>query len=198
MRDSSVGEARRREPAVVCQQPPVVRSTQFGDRRRSRPRGRRDYRNRGKGIAGRSSREADEAIERANADLDDTIRQLGELGLLGRPASQETLEKLTTALDDAHTARARLGDGGDSDVIGPDDIDKLREPAQRLAAWRRLITDTVESVTVAPAMTADGRPSRLWRLSRIDIRFLRQRLARDPVERALDLRADAPRHRQHR
>ena len=48
-------------------------------------------------------READEAIERANADLDDTIRQLGELGLLGRPASQETLEKLTTALDDAHS-----------------------------------------------------------------------------------------------
>ena len=70
-------------------------------------------------------READEAIKRANADLDDTIRQLGELGLLGGPASQETLEKLTKALDDAHTARARLGDGGESDVIGPDDIDKL-------------------------------------------------------------------------
>ena len=32
------GEARRREPAVV-EQPPVVRSTQFGGRRRSRPRG---------------------------------------------------------------------------------------------------------------------------------------------------------------
>ena len=44
---SSVGEARRREPAVVCEQPSVVRSPQFGDRRRSRPRGRRDYRNRG-------------------------------------------------------------------------------------------------------------------------------------------------------
>jgi len=29
----------------------------------------------------RQIREADEAIERANADLDDTIRQLGELGL---------------------------------------------------------------------------------------------------------------------
>jgi aspartate aminotransferase-like enzyme len=56
-------------------------------------------------------READEAIGRTNADLDDTIRRLGELGLLGRPASQETLEKLTTALDDAHAARARLGDG---------------------------------------------------------------------------------------
>ena len=61
---------------------------------------------------------------------------------------------------------------GESDVIGPDDIDKLRDPAKRLAAWRRLITDTVESVTVAPAMTADGRPSRLWDPRRIDIRFL--------------------------
>ena len=116
-------------------------------------------------------READEAIERANAHLDDTIRQLGELGLLGRPASQQTLEKLTTALDDAHSARARLGDQGESDVIGPDEIDKLREPAKRLAAWRRLITDIVQSVTVAPAMTADGRPSRLWDPRRIDIRF---------------------------
>jgi hypothetical protein len=119
-------------------------------------------------------RDADEAIERANADLDDTIRQLGELGSLGRPASQESLEKLAKALDDAHTVRARLGDGGQSDVIGPEEIDKLREPAKRLAAWRRLITDTVESVTVEPAMTADGRPSRLWDPSRIEIRFLGQ------------------------
>jgi hypothetical protein len=117
-------------------------------------------------------READEAIERANADLDDTIRQLGELGLLGRPASQESLEKLTTALDDAHAVRARLGDRGQSDVIGPDEIDNLPEPAKRVAAWRRLISDTVESVTVAPAMTADGRPSRLWDPRRIDIRLL--------------------------
>ncbi len=120
---------------------------------------------------GQQIREADEAIERANADLDDTIRQLGELGLLGRPASQETLEKLAKTLDDAHAVRARLGDGGKSDVIDPEDIDKFRDPAKRLAAWRRLITDTVESVTVAPAMTADGRPSRLWDPRRIDIRF---------------------------
>src|SRR5205823_5598959 len=152
----------------------------------------------GRGSRRRQISEADEALERANADLDDTIGQLGELGLLGRPASQETLEKLTKTLDDAHTARARLGDGGESNLIGPDDIDKLREPAKRLAAWRRLITDTVESVTVAPAMTADGRPSRRWDPDRIDIRLLGQQLARDPVERALDLRADAPRHRQHR
>ena len=69
--------------------------------------------------------------------------------MLGRPASQETLGKLAKTLDDAHAVRARLGDGGESDVIGPDEIDKLRDPAKRLAVWRRLITDTVESVTVA-------------------------------------------------
>ncbi len=116
-------------------------------------------------------READLAIDRANADLDNTIRQLGALGLLGRPASQEILEKLTTALDHAHTVRGRLGDGGKSDLIGPDEIDKLSDPAKRLAAWRRLISEIVESVTVAPARTADGRPSRLWDARRIDIRF---------------------------
>ena len=48
---SCVGEARRRELAVVCQQPPVVRSPQFGDRRRSRPPVRRDHRNRGEPAA---------------------------------------------------------------------------------------------------------------------------------------------------
>jgi len=54
-------------------------------------------------------READEAIRRANTDLDDTIRQLGELGLLGWPASQETLEKPAKALDDAHTGPGSTG-----------------------------------------------------------------------------------------
>ena len=42
---------RVREPAVGWQQPPVVRSAQLGDRGRSRPRGRRDYRNRGEAQA---------------------------------------------------------------------------------------------------------------------------------------------------
>jgi hypothetical protein len=125
-----------------------------------------------RGSRGQQIRDADDAIEQSNTELDDTIRQLAALGLLGRPASQETLEKLTTAVDDAHAVRARLGDGGESNVIGPDEIDKLREPAKRLAAWRRLISDTIETVTVAPAMTADGRPSRLWDPSRIDIRLI--------------------------
>jgi hypothetical protein len=66
----------------------------------------------------------------------------------------------------------KLGDGSEGNIIGPDDIDKLREPAKQLAAWRRLITDTVQSVTVAPATTADGRPTRRWDHRRIDIRVL--------------------------
>jgi hypothetical protein len=45
------------------------------------------------------------------------------------------------------------------------------QPLEAVGAWRRLIGDTVESVTVAPAMTADGRPSRLWDPRRIDIRL---------------------------
>ena len=81
------------------------------------------------------------------------------------------MEKLAKTLDNAHAVRARLGDGRMSDVIGPDEIDNLREPGKRLGAWRRLISDTVESVTVAPAMTPDGRPSRLWDPRRIDITF---------------------------
>jgi hypothetical protein len=123
---------------------------------------------------GRQIREADEAIERASEDLDNTIRQLGELGLLSRPTSQETLEKLAKALDDAHAARSRLGDWGQSNVVDRDEIDNLREPVKRLAAWRRLISDTIKSVTVAPAMTADGRHSHLWDPRRIDIRLLGQ------------------------
>ena len=63
VRDSSVTEARRRESAVVCQQPPVVRSPQFGDRRRSRPRGSRDYRNRGGAITPIGARARALAVE---------------------------------------------------------------------------------------------------------------------------------------
>ena len=56
--NSSVGEARRRKPAVVCQQPPVVPSAQFGDRWRSRAFSRRGYCNRGRGLVRRWRRRA--------------------------------------------------------------------------------------------------------------------------------------------
>ena len=108
-------------------------------------------------------READEAIERANAHLDDTIRQLAELGLMGRPATRETLEKLATTLDDAHTARARLGDRGESNpdrhqvpgpasirkppaatsrasvaTLGSYDLHNSLDPPRRTSSWARL------------------------------------------------------------
>jgi hypothetical protein len=44
-------QARRREPAVICPEPPVVASTQFCGRRQSRRPGRPGYRNRGEPIA---------------------------------------------------------------------------------------------------------------------------------------------------
>ena len=102
------------------------------------------------------------------------------LGDLQDLAALDAFTLLVDALARSHHAqccacvahsRARLGDGGESNIIGPDDVERLRDPAKRLAAWRRLITDTVESVTVGPAMTEDGRPSRLWDPRRIDIRF---------------------------
>jgi hypothetical protein len=121
-------------------------------------------------VHGRASRrqqirEADEAIERASADLDDTIRQLGELGLLGRPASRETLGKLTKTLDDAHTVRARLGDRGESDVIGPDEIDKLRElPNLALQPTRGRVLGFK-----APPSTLGGLPHRRALIQALDL-----------------------------
>jgi hypothetical protein len=63
--------------------------------------------------------------------------------------------------DRALDARADLGPERPRKVISPADIDKLRDPPKRLAAWRRLITDTVAQVTVPPARTADGRRHRI-------------------------------------
>ena len=68
----------------------------------------------------------------------DRTRQRGSL--MTRSGSSASLDcwadtparrpwRLTKTLDDAHTARARLGDRGESNVIGPDEIDKLRESA---------------------------------------------------------------------
>ena len=63
-------EVRRREPAVVCQQPPVVGSTQLGGHRQSRPRSRRDYRNRGVAIARTERAREQEQSRRAPAAHD--------------------------------------------------------------------------------------------------------------------------------
>ncbi len=122
--DTSANRCRRRAAVKADRVEEMVLSG------RTRPRPTRPD-------ARRASSRSARRTRRSNAPtriLHDTIRQLGELGLLGRPASQETLEKLTKALDDAHAVGARLGDRGESNIIGPDDIDKLCEPAKRLVS----------------------------------------------------------------
>jgi hypothetical protein len=104
-------------------------------------------------------REANEQVERAEAALDAAIRAF--TGLEGEAAAAERLAELRAARDRALDARADLGPERLREVIGPADIDKLRDPPKRLAAWRRLITDTVAQVTVPPATTADGRRHRI-------------------------------------
>ena len=113
------------------------------------------------GCARRAAVQADvvEQVERAQAALDVAIRAF--TGLEGEAAAAERLAELRAARDRALDARADLGPERLREVIGPADIDKLRDPPKRLAAWRRLITDTVAQVTVPPAMTADGRRHRI-------------------------------------
>ena len=121
---------------------------------------------RGRASAEQRIRQADEAAERAQANLDAAIRAFA--GLAGEAAAAERLGELKAARDAALDARASLGAGGARKVVSPDDIDKLRDPAKRLTAWRRLITDTVESVTIAPAR--DHR----WDPARVGVTFLDQ------------------------
>ena len=122
---------------------------------------------RGRASAAERSRAADAKLESAQTALDEAIHSLGGLGLLAEPASQETLEKLTKARDEAKEEAVRLSDGRKRKTTSPDDIDRL-PPARRLAEWRGLITDTVESVTVAPAS------STTWDDRRIAFKFLGQ------------------------
>ena len=115
-------------------------------------------------------READEQVERAQAALDAAIRAF--TGLEGEAAAAERLAELRAARDRALDARADLGPERPRKVISPADIDELRDPPKRLAAWRRLITDTVAQVTVPPATTADGRRHRI--LTGDIVKFLSQ------------------------
>ena len=95
---SSVGEAPRREPAVVCQQPSVVRSPQFGDRRRSRPRGRRDYRNRGVAIARAERAREQEQSRRAQAAHDWILGDCDSARALAGPGAMRGQQAPSRAL----------------------------------------------------------------------------------------------------
>jgi hypothetical protein len=121
----------------------------------------RDYTGTARGRASHEQRvrEADEQVERAQAALDAAIRAF--TGLESEAAAARTSRRAPSARDRALDAPADLGPEGPRKVIGPADIDKLRDPPKRLAAWRRLITDTVAQVTVSTATTVDGRRHRI-------------------------------------
>ena len=117
---------------------------------------------RGRASAEQRIRQADEAIERSQANLDAAIRAF--TGLEGEAAAAERLAELRAARDAALDARASLGTGGERRIVSPDDTDRL-PVTERLPEWRGLITDTIASVTVRPA------ESRLWDPTRIKIEF---------------------------
>jgi DNA invertase Pin-like site-specific DNA recombinase len=116
-------------------------------------------------------REAETALERAERDLKAAKRRM-----LLLPDGEDdadalaVVQELAEARDKARELVDQLGGGtgGQRKVVSPADIDKLRDPAKRLLEWRGLITDAVESVSVAPAEV------RKWDPTRIDIKFLGQ------------------------
>jgi DNA invertase Pin-like site-specific DNA recombinase len=115
-------------------------------------------------------READERIERAQAALDAAIRAF--TGLEGEGAAVERLTELRQTRDRALDERADLGPEGPRKIVAPADIEKLRDPAKRLEAWRRLIAATVVRATVEPATTADGRRPRAGDPGRVTVEFV--------------------------
>ena len=120
------------------------REPRAGDERRSRPTASRRWcwtrsgrtrprptRTHARRAGGRSARRT----RRSNAPTRISMTRSGSSASLdcwAGPRARRPWRNSTKTLDDAHTARARLGDGGESDVIGPDDIDKL--PRTREAA----------------------------------------------------------------
>jgi hypothetical protein len=70
------------------------------------------------------------------------------------------------------TSAPTWGPRGPRKVIEPADIEKLRDPAKRLEAWRRLIAATVARATVEPATTADGRRPLAGDPGRVTVEFV--------------------------
>jgi hypothetical protein len=66
--------------------------------------------------------------------------------------------RLTTALDDAHTVRARVRRWGRQQRHRSRGHRQAARSCEAVRAWRRLIIDTVESIMVAPAMRLMGVP----------------------------------------
>jgi DNA invertase Pin-like site-specific DNA recombinase len=107
---------------------------------------------RGHASAESHRRAAEAALADAQAQLSATRKRLLLLppGSDQEPEVLEVVGELERACMEAQDAVDRLGPSGRRKTITPEQIDRL-PAARRLAEWRGLITDTVESVTVEPA-----------------------------------------------
>jgi site-specific DNA recombinase len=93
-------------------------------------------------------REAEQAAEKAQADLDAAIRAFA--GLEDEPAALERLSELRQARDEARDRVEQLGGASATVTVSVADWDTLS-----LDARRALIRATVERVTVAPGRSSD-------------------------------------------
>ena len=116
-------EVRRREPAVVCQQPPVVGSTQLGGHRQSRPRSRRDYRNRGEPAARRLT-SASRGLARASSGLCSRPRRAARQLSAWRTSSPTPCESSSAAA----SRRSACASSGQ--------CSRPPRAARQLSAWR--------------------------------------------------------------
>jgi hypothetical protein len=109
-RAASVQGSAPREPAVISQQPPVVGSTQFGGSQQSRPRSRRDCRNRG--IAVMPSRDAARSHSRGRSRGDGE----GRTGPLARYRLAPRRREITFGRQSRRPSRAAGYDERDRQV----------------------------------------------------------------------------------
>lgn len=101
----------------------------------------------GKASATSRSREAERELAAANDALDNAIRSLA--GLMDRPASQETIERLSAAQEIAEERLNRVGRASTA-TLSIEDF-----PTLRLEGQRRIVRATVQSAIVGPGRGAD-------------------------------------------
>ncbi len=100
----------------------------------------------GRASMAESAREAGNAAELAQADLDAALRSFGGAGLESEPAAVERLTELRQARDNAQARADEIGPEASRTVNASTDWDELS-----LAGRRALIKATVESAVVAPS-----------------------------------------------
>lgn len=102
----------------------------------------------GRASAVQRARQAAEAREKAQADLDAAIRAFA--GISGEAAARERIEELTTIRDEAEEREQQLGGAGATIAVSLDDWDRFT-----LATRRKLITAAIDTITIGPGRGHD-------------------------------------------